>query len=267
VITTAIVSVLALVLQAPQAAAAPALEGPRAERFLAAAEILDRESLDVGVTQPQRLTLAIGPVTARAVWKTIDEFRPLQQLERGRPEMSFRDTYKHEIAAYELDKLLGLGMVPPTVEREIRGTQGSLQLWMEGCITEWERIEEERRPPSPAWWNFEMAKVRLFHQLIYDTDRSNVRNLLVDPDFRIYIIDSGRAFRLHHGLDREEGLTIFSRALLERLRALTPVLLTERLGAWLTPMQIEALLARRDLVVARADELVAERGQGAVLYE
>ena len=44
-------------------------------------------------------------------------------------------------------------------------------------------------------------------------------------------------------------------------------LLTERLGAWLTPMQIEALLARRDLIITRADELVAERGQGAVLYQ
>ena len=138
---------------------------------------------------------------------------------------------------------------------------------MEACITEWERMEEEIEPPSLPLWNFQMAKVRLFHMLIYDVDYTNARNLLVDKDFKIYIIDSGRSFRLHHELRKPEGLRLFSRQLLDRLRALTPELLAEKLGPWLTEAQIEALLHRRDLIVARAEELVAEKGEGAVLYQ
>ena len=40
----------------------------------------------------------------------------MKQLDRGL-ELEFQDSWKTEIAAYELDKLLGLGMVPATVER------------------------------------------------------------------------------------------------------------------------------------------------------
>ena len=36
---------------------------------------------------------------------------------------------KSEIAAHELDKLLGLNMVPPTVERRYKGDMGAAVMW------------------------------------------------------------------------------------------------------------------------------------------
>ena len=42
--------------------------------------------------------------------------------------------------------------------------------------------------------------------------------------------------------------------------------LDERLGPWLSAKQIDALLARRDLILERADTLVEKRGEAAVLY-
>ena len=115
-------------------------------------------------------------------------------------------------------------------------------------------------------WNEQMYKVRLLHQLTYNTDFNNIRNILIDPDFRIYAIDNSRAFRVHHKLLAERDLKRFSRLVLERLRGLRRELLRERLGQWLTDAQIEALLKRRDLILARAERLIAEQGEKAVLY-
>ena len=90
--------------------------------------------------------------------------------------------------------------------------------------------------------------------------------MLVDADFNIYIIDSSRAFRYRHELRSEDSLRQFSRSLLDRLEILTPELLGEHLGGWLTPVQIEALLARRDRIVELAASRVADQGAAAVIY-
>lgn len=241
-------------------------DGEEAENFLKIARVLKMKSIPVGVTLPQQATVTDGVRTARAVWKTIDEHSALKHFEGGGFEVGFSDSYKHEIAAYELDKLLDLRLVPPTVERRIRNKWGSLQLWVEGSITERERMKRNLRSKNLRRWNEQMYKVRLLHQLTYNTDFNNIRNILVDPDFRIYAIDNSRAFRVHHKLLAERDLKRFSRLVLERLRGLRRELLRERLGQWLTDAQIEALLKRRDLILARAERLIAEQGEKAVLY-
>jgi len=261
---------LVLLMQAAPPTPAPvsalALDGEAAESFLRTAEVVEREDIPMGVTRPQRLTLSDGELTLYGTWKTINEHVALKKFSKSRSERDFRDSYKNEIAAYELDKLLGLGLVPPTVERRLKGDLGSLQLWLEGVISEWERKERGLSPPNLTRWNEDMLNVRLFHQLIYETDYNNIQNLLLDQDFRIFVIDSSRSFRLHRKLRKEEALFRFSRSLLDRLRALDFDTLKERTGRWLTGEQIKALLARRDLIVAHAEELVAEKGEEAVLY-
>ena len=57
----------------------------------------------------------------------------------------------------------------------------------------------------------------------------------------------------------------FSRQALERLRALDRPTLDARLGHWLNGRQIATILKRRDKIVALAERLVAEKGEGAVL--
>lgn len=243
------------------------LEGAAAEEFLRTAEVVDRDSIPIGVTAPQRLTLSDGTRTARAVWKTVSEYQPIKRFDDGGPpEIGFRDSYESEVAAYELDKLLELGMVPATVVRRLRRTDGSVQWWIENAITEGERRREKLDPPDARAWSNQMFDARLFHQLIYDADYKNLSNLLVDKEFRLWVVDNSRAFRTQSQLLNQGYLRRFSRRLLERLRALTPELLEARLGAWLTPAQREALLARRDLIVAHAERLVAESGEARVLY-
>lgn len=257
---------LFLVAATPPARAGLPFEGPTAEEFLATAEVVAMKPLPFGVTKPFKATLHDGERTAHAVWKTIDVMNHDYRLSSLRTEAYFRDSYKHEIAAYELDKLLGLGLVPPTVERRIDGQPGSLQLWVNEAITEAKRMKLEREPPDSRRWSEQMYAVRLLHQLTGDTDASNVSNILLDPDFRLYVIDSSRAFDLRTDLHRAGGLRRFPRPVLERLRALTPEILDDKLGRWLTRAQLDALAGRRDRLLDLAAQLIADQGEKAALF-
>jgi hypothetical protein len=243
------------------------LQGEDAEAFLRTAQIVDRKSIGTGITNPQRVTLKDGVHTLHGVWKTIDESKQgVTPMEGGGFQVDFRDTYKFEIAAYELDKLIGLDLVPPTVERQIKDEHGSLQLWVEGVMTEYQRMKEKIEVPDPDRWNEQIYKVRLMHQLTYDTDYNNTTNILVDPAFRVYAIDFSRAFRKYDTLLSEKDLARFSRSALDGLRRLDRAVLDERLGHWLSIHEITALLKRRDRILALAERRIAERGEAAVLY-
>jgi len=244
----------------------PALLGSDAEEFLRTAEVIARERIPIGVSRPYRVTLSDGQQTLNAIWKTIDEFRPKQVFANGGFELGFRDTWRHEVAAHRLDKLMGLGMVPPVVERTLNDGTGALQIWVDGSMTENERMKKGLRSPDPEAFNEQMFAVRLFHNLTYNTDFNNASNLLVDGSYKIWIIDHSRAFRTHKKLLAEGDLTRFSRRVLDGLRGLTKKNLNENLGEWLTKAQIKALLIRRDLILKRVESLVKESGEEAILF-
>ena len=75
------------------------------------------------------------------------------------------------------------------------------------------------------------------------------------------------SFRPENQLQEPEGLLRFSRSLLDGIRRLDEDMLKERLEDYLTIYQIRAILVRRDLILERAAELVAERGEDRVLYD
>ena len=107
----------------------------------------------------------------------------------------------------------------------------------------------------------------MFDQLIYNTDR-NPGNLLIDGDWRIWMIDHTRAFKIFKTVGSEEQLgTRCARQMLTTLRGLDEPTLRERMEDVLSSGQIEGLLARRDQVVAYYDATVAELGEAAVFYD
>jgi hypothetical protein len=229
--------------------------------------VRQQKGIKIGITNPDQYTLSDGTRTCRAAWKTVDEFkRGITSLEGGGVIVDFADSYKHEIASYELDKLLGTGLVPPTVERTFGGRKGSLQLWVEGAMTEAERKKKKITPPDPQAWNEQMYKVRLLHQLTDNTDFRNINNVLSDPSFRVYAVDFSRGFTIYADLRAPKELVRFARSVLEALKALDRPTLDAKLGHWLGGPQIESLLKRRDKIVALAAKHVAERGEAAVLY-
>jgi hypothetical protein len=221
------------------------------EHFLKKAKVTAHKKIGTGVTNPEKVTLELDGAVRHAVFKKIDE--------------KF-DNWRNEVAAYELDKLLGLGLVPPTVERTLENRRGSLQMWIENAMTEDDRKKRKREPPHVPRWNNQLHCVRLFHQLVYNTDFRNIRNVLADAQFRVFAVDNSRGFRVQTELLAPEDLQCFSRTALEKLKALDLPLLEEKLGAWVSKMQLEGLLARRDAILAIVEKRCKLKGEGAVLF-
>jgi hypothetical protein len=243
------------------------LTGREAEEFLRNAEVVGMKPIGIGITKPFKATLTDGERELHAVWKTIDDVQQgVFQGPKGGFQANYRDSYKFEVAAYELDKLLGLGLVPPTVVRVIDGRKGSLQLWVEGAFTELDRRERNQRPEDYVSWSEQLYKLKLLHQLIFNSDSRNIRNVVYDPEFRVYAVDHSRSFRRYRYLESTDELRRFSRAVLARLSALDRTELGRKLGLWLEEDEIDAILARRDLLLEVAASRAARLGDAAVLY-
>lgn len=234
------------------------------ESFLRNAEIVKSRGTPVGITNPERLTLDDGRIRHDAVFKSIDQRKPgIYRLEKS-AEFDFKDSWKFEVAAYEIDKLLNLNMVPPTVERSYRGRKGSLQYWVDGCIDEKERLQKKIQPPNPVLWNWQIFKIRVFDQLVYNIDR-NLGNTLITPDWRCVMIDHSRTFKNVADLKSPEELTDFSRSLMAALEKLDESSLTERCAQYLTPPEISTTLKRRDKILEIYSRQVKEKGS-SILY-
>jgi hypothetical protein len=243
-----------------------ALQTTETERFLADAPILRLGKTLGGVTFSRQAILELNGVTRFAVWKTIDEKKSgLTEFAARGGELNFQDSWRTEVPAYELDKLLNLQMVPATVARTYNGAQGSLQAWVDLGMSEAERLKKKIPAPDPEAWNRQMFKVRAFDNLIYNTDRHG-NNIWVTKDWTIILIDHSRSFRPFSQLRAETDLRRFSRSLLEAMEKLDRATLDAKMSQFLDRYQIDALLARRDLIVARAKRLAKEQGEAAVFF-
>jgi hypothetical protein len=224
------------------------------EQFLLRAKVIRTKGTARGITGVVRATLGDGTITHDAAIQCIDESKARFDSARG-PELNFRDTYKYNIAAYRLDRMLGLKMTPPTVERSYSGKQGAFCWWVDHVLMdELERSTKKRTAPDVDFWNKQIYIVRVFDQLIFNTDR-NLGNLIIDKNWRVWMIDHSRAFRMHRDLLLAKNLVKCERRLLAELRGLTEESIAKEMGNYLNRMEIEGLLARRDKIVAIFDKM------------
>ena len=244
---------------APAAAVAPAPAGAKCwigryaefEDYLRQAPIERQAELPVGVTKSDRVFFAPGGLAASATAKYLPMGR------RG----GFWEAHKSEIAAYELDRLLGLDMVPPTVERRVGTDLGSLQLWVEGCRVI--KDVDQSACPNPVEWAKQVCRQKVFDDLIANIDR-NAGNILVDGEWNLTLIDHSRAFASDR-MPFEKQVTRIDRALFEKLKALTEASVMERVRPWLLgDGAARDILKRRDKIVARFEAEARKRGEAAV---
>ena len=244
----------------------PQLTVEQMKTFLLNAKVIKEKQTAKGVTAPSRLTMTDGVITHDAAFQTIDESKPKMEFAMGGTEMNFRDSYKYNIAAYELACMLGLGqMMPVTVERKIAGKTGSLTWWLKVQMDEVDRMKKKIKPPYPESWNEQMHRIRVFTQLVFDMDR-NLTNLLIGPQWQLYMIDFTRAFRLHQQLKEEKDLVKCDRQLLTNLRKLEASQVDQMLKPYLTKPEIKAIMVRRDKIVSHFEKLIAKKGENEVLY-
>lgn len=244
----------------------PQLTVEQMKTFLLNAKVIKEKQTAKGVTAPSRLTMTDGTITHDAGFQTIDESKAKMEFAAGGTEMNFRDSYKFNLAAYELASMLGLGqMMPVTVERKLDGKTGSLTWWLKVQMDEVDRMKKKITPPYLESWNEQMHRVRVFTQLVFDMDR-NLTNLLIGPQWQLYMIDFTRAFRLHHQLKNEKDLVKCDRRLLDSMRKLTQSELEQATSKYLTKSEIKAIMMRRDKIVAHFEKLATQKGEKEVLY-
>ena len=141
-------------------------------------------------------------------------------------------------------------------------------MWVTRAMTEWERKKIQKlSPPDMAAWNNQVSTLKVFLQLIWDTDYNNISNIMVDESWNIWKVDSSRAFRIDAGLRREDSLTRFSRTLLSSLEDLDHSEFEKVLSPWLNARQVKTLWQRRTRILELSGERVAEFGEESVLYD
>jgi hypothetical protein len=178
----------------------------------------------------------------------------------------WRDWFGYDVAAYKVDRLLGLNRMPPIVERKFKRRGGAFGIWLEGTVTEHYRRENGHEPPNLAYWNQQQQIMRLFNNLVANRD-PNLGNSLIDQNWRLWFIDCTRCFGSNADLLTPQGITNCDRGVWQALQELNEEDLEAALSEQLGPAEIEALLKRRDKLVQHIQELVAERGEEMVFFD
>jgi hypothetical protein len=247
----------------------PKLSEEQMRAFLLNAKVIKEKTTPKGITAPYRLTLSDGTLTHDASFQRVNESKTSMEFADGHREINFRDSYKYDIAAYELAKLLGLGdMMPVTVERKYKGDSGAMTWWLPVKMDEADRLKKNIQPADVDAWNKQMYKKRIFAELVYDTD-PNLTNVLISADWHLWMIDFSRAFRLDKGLKESKNVlqSKCERQLLERLRKLDRNEVILKTKPYLTSSEIDGVMARRDKIVKIYDDLIAQKGEKEVLYD
>ena len=248
------------------APAEPAWGTSQITDFLLNAKIVGSRRTSKGITSPWRLTLTDGTVTHEAAFQTVDEHKMRNEFADGTVELNFVDTYLYDLAAYEIAKLVGLdGMMPVTVQRKWQAQTGALSWWVPHQLDEQERLKKKIEPPPSVNWNDQMHRMRVFTALVYDTDR-NLTNVLIDPGWKLWMIDFTRAFRLPAKLVNEKDLIKGDRQLLARIKALDGDEVARVTKGYLNKNEVAGVMKRRDLIVKHFDDHVAANGEKEVLY-
>jgi len=233
----------------------PKLTDAQMEDFLLHAKVVKTKGISKGITGTMRATLTDGKITHDAHIQNIDERQQQFTGTGGGVEFDFRDSWTFNVAGYEVDRLIGMNMVPVSVERRWNYKDAAFTWWLDDVMMdEQERLKRKQEPPDVVIWNQQMQMVRVFDELIANVDR-NLGNLIITKDWRLWPIDHTRAFRTNHELKKPANVTRADRGVVERMKTLDKDTLRKATSKYLTTFQIDAILARRDAIVKRLDSL------------
>jgi hypothetical protein len=231
------------------AATTATLTDAQIEQFLLNAKVLRTHGAGKGVTGSLRATLSDGTITHDAHIQMIDESQREFRGSQG-TEFNFRDSWTFNVAAYRINRLLAMNLVPVSVERHWQSRRAAYTWWVDDVMMdEGQRLQKKMEPPDVDAWNQQMQMVRLFDQLIANVDR-NLGNLIITKTWRLWAIDHTRAFRTQPTLKTPGNIRRCDRQVFEKLKQLDMAALKQEVSAYLQKWDMESLLKRRDAIVA-----------------
>jgi hypothetical protein len=272
----AVLALRAAAVAGPQYKPGEVAQRPAWERYLETADIVRSERLGEGVTNPWKITLENSGGEKKAVWKGTT----------GLQEWRF------EIAAYRLDKLLGLNMLPPAVEREFNRDRGAMILWADSKTSLFKLVDDNEKarkagrqedPPTEFLDLVGQGKyaTRIWDCLIANEDRTQ-ENILYTEDWRTLLIDHSFAFRSEgeyaqklvygrNGIKKHENgdpllINQAPRALVDRIRTLDAASIKKAVGPYLTAKEIAAIISRAKILVAEIEEMAKQIGEAKFYF-
>lgn len=230
------------------------LSDPDQQQYLRQAAVTDWRYLGRGSTRPRLLDLQLDDLAQRGIFKTVEN--------GGDPSSEIAtDRYQHEVAAYRLDRQLGLNLVPVAVIRDLDGQSGSLQTWVESAVDLAAAREYNLDLFDAAVVSDRLAQGEIFDALIGNQDRDLADILCRVGGHELFLIDHSKAFSTSTEIGWDPGKTVaIDPKLSGALRALDRESLRENLGDLISERQIEAVLERRDKIL---DLVVTADGEAA----
>lgn len=240
---------------------------PEIEKLLTSAEIIRAQEIGEGVTRPYRLFLMCDSGEMSGCWKNP------KGMSQG-----YLEGWQYEIAAYEMDKLMGLNMIPPTVEREFEGKHGSFQYWISGGMSDLNRSDKGIEIPKKKIpnWNKRKYLQRAFDSLIGNEDRTQ-QNIRYTDDWRMILIDHSRSFRSSskytdhlmygsEGIKEQKMIRMLPRGFVEKVKALNYEQICQAVGSYLTEKEIDSILKRKHLLLEEVRKMIEAKGESKFLY-
>jgi hypothetical protein len=165
-----------------------------------------------------------------------------------------RGDFVPELAAYRLDRLLQMEMVPVTVARNVDGKDGALQFLPEKSMNESQRAANGSG--SSAWcslpkqWN----TMYVYDTLIYNLGRGPLSMTYNRENWQLMLVEHEDSFDKKSGRPRHlENVQLdIGASWIEALSNLTDERLSEHLGDVLDGRRLTALGKRRDSLLAEA---------------
>jgi hypothetical protein len=166
-------------------------------------------------------------------------------------EIPQNESYVPELAAFRLDRILGLGMVPVTVRREVEGQQGTLQFVPEDTMTERERVANGEGWSAPCPVEKQVQAMYVFDALIGNSARTPSSMLYSSADRYLLLVDHERSFSTDTGRPaylKDNELAI-GNEWRTRLHDLSNDVLRTELSDVLGANRLDALSDRRDALI------------------
>ena len=220
------------------------------EDFLKTADITITGITKEGKTKPYVIELKKDGKVVKGIFKYLDT-APRNQKGRWKKDSNDQDRYQYEMAAYQLDRLLGIGLVPVTVERKIRQKSGVIQLWIDGLISEKTMRANDIEFVGDCSKKDQDNLIDTFDYLISNRDRNQSNLLYSQDDMQIWFIDHSRSFDAN--TKRPKMLKKTKIILTNQFRQSLEKLNNEKLQTlrpWLHSRQIKGLILRRDKLIS-----------------